>query len=173
VQAIARIATGPISWTFFGGPWNLEARPEDLAKFRRQNPPTDPYYPDIATEFHLTTYGLAIASSTTFPFEIKAQRHTNRDTRQDGGELQVFIGSRTRKWWPQVGWVRQILAPSSQLASINGDLWWFHANADGSRYLLALPLPSKWLVQYSYLEQRLRSAKDPLKAHRIDVIKRF
>jgi len=173
VQGVAKFTTGQVSWTFFGGPWNLKARKEDLAKFRRQNPLTTPGYYDVATSFPLTTYGAAISSSTGFPFEIKAQRHTNRNTKDEGGELQVFLGSRTRKWFPQVGWVRQIMAPSSQLASINGDLWWFHANADGNRYIVALPLPRKWLVQYSYLNQRLRSAKDPLTTHRVDVIKRF
>jgi hypothetical protein len=173
IQGIAKFTIGQVSWTFFGGPWNLKAREQDLAKFRRQNPLTDPEYYDVAVDFPLTTYGVAISSSTGFPFEIKAERHTNRTTKDQGGELQVFLGSRTRKWFPQIGWVRQILAPNSQLASVNGDLWWFHANADGSRYIVALPLPQKWLVQYSYLNQRLRSAKDPLKIHRVDVIKRF
>lgn len=173
VQGIVKFTTGPVSWTFFGGPWNLKAREEDLAKFHRQNPLTDPEYYDVATRFPLTAYGAAISGETTVPFEIKAQRHTNRNTKEDGGELQVFLGSRTRKWSPQLGWVRQILAPSSQMASVNGDIWWFHANADGYRYIAALPLPRKWLVQYSYINQRLRSAKDPLKMHRVDVIKRF
>jgi hypothetical protein len=173
IQGVARFSTGQVTWTVFGGPWNLKAREEDLAKFRRQNPLTNPEYYDVATNFPLTTYGAAISSSAGLPFEIKAQRHTNRNTKDQGGELQVFLGSRTRKWSPQIGWVRQIMAPSSQLGSINGDLWWFHANADGSRYIAALPLPKKWLIQYSYLNQRLRSAKDPLKTHRVDIIKRF
>lgn len=174
VQGVARLATGPVSWTFFGGTWNLKAREEDLAKFRRQNPSSIPeYYPAQATNFPLTAYGIAIGSTGAFPFEIKAQRHTNRTTKEQGGELQVFLGSRTRKWWPQFGWVRQVMAPTSQLASVNGDLWWFHAAADGSRYIVALPLPDKWLIQYSYLEQRLRSAKTSLTTQRIDIIKRF
>ena len=173
VQGVAKFTTGQVSWTFFGGPWNLRARQQDLAKFHRQNPLTDPEYNDVATDFSLMTYGAGISSSTGFPFEIKALRHTNRSTKEVGGELQVFLGSRTRKWSPQIGWVRQNMAPSSQLASINGDLWWFHANADGNRYIAALPLPKKWLVQYSYLNQRLRSAQDPLTTHRVDVIKRF
>lgn len=174
VQGIAKLATGPVSWAFFGGTWNLKAREEDLAKFHRQNPYSNPeYYSSESTNFPLTAYGIVIASSSVFPFEIKAQRHTNRTTQEQGGELQVFLGSRTRKWWPQLGWVRQIMAPTSQLASVNGDLWWFHAAADGSRYIVALPLPSKWLIQYSYLDQRLRSAKTSLTNQRIDIIKRF
>lgn len=173
VQGIARFTVGPTTWTFFGGPWNLKAREEDLAKFHRQNPVTDPGYYIPETNFPLTAYGIVISASAGFPFEIKAQRHTNRDTKETGGELQVFLGSRTRKWRPQVGWVRQIMAPTSQLASINGDLWWFHANADGSRYILALPLPNKWLVQYSYLDQRLRSSSTSLSTQRFDIIKRF
>ncbi len=174
IQGVMRLATGPVSWTLFGGPWNLKARPEDLANFRRQNPPSDPeYYPLQATDFPLTTYGIAIAGTTVLPFEIKAQRHTNRTTKEEGGELQVLLGSRTRKWRPQVGWVRQVMAPTSQLASINGDLWWFHAAADGSRYILALPLPNKWIIQYSYLDQRLRSSKTSLTAQRFDIVKRF
>lgn len=172
IQGVAKFTTGQVSWTFFGGPWELKAREEDMANFRRQNPATSGYY-DQATHYKLNTYGAAISSSTRFPFEIKALRHTNRDSKEEGGELQVFLGSRTRKWFPQVGWVRQVMAPSSQLASVNGDLWWFHANADGSRYIVALPLPRKWLVQYSYLNQRLRSAKDALTTHRVDVVKRF
>lgn len=173
VQGIAKFSTGQVSWTFFGGPWNMKARQEDLARFHRQNPLTDPEYYDVATNFPLTTYGAVISNSTIFPFEIKALRHLNRSTKEEGGELQVFLGSRTRKWYPQFGWVRQVMSPSSQLASSNGDIWWFHANADGSRYIVALPLPQKWLVQYSFLNQRLRGAKDPLKMHRVDVIKRF
>lgn len=173
VQGIAKATIGQATWTFFGGPWNLKARPQDLALFHRQNPLADPEYYDVATKYSLTTYGVAISNSTDLPFEIKAQRHTNHNTKDQGGELQVFLGSRTQKWSPQIGWVRQIMAPSSQLASINGDLWWFHANADGFRYIAALPLPKKWLIQYSYVNQRLRSAKDPLKTHRVDVIKRF
>ncbi len=173
IQGVAKFTIGQVSWTFFGGPWNLKAREQDLAKFHRQNPITDPEYYNPTTNYPLTTYGLAVSASTGFPFEIKALRHTNRTTREVGGELQVFLGSRTRKWFPQIGWVRQIMAPSSQLGSVNGDLWWFHANADGSRYIAALALPRKWLVQYSYLDQRLRSAKDALTTHRVDVVKRF
>ncbi len=173
VQAVAKFTTGEVSWSFFGGPWNLRAREEDLAKFHRQNPLTNPGYSTQETNFPLSAYGIAISASTGFPFEIKAQRHTNRDTKETGGELQVFLGSRTRKWRPQVGWVRQVMAPTSQLASINGDLWWFHANADGSRYILALPLPRKWLIQYSYLDQRLRSSKTSLTTQRFDILKRF
>lgn len=173
VQGIAKFTTGLVSWTFFGGPWNLKAREQDLAKFHRQNPLTDPEYYTVATDFPLTTYGATISTSAAFPFEIKAQRHTNRHTRDEGGELQVFLGSRTRKWHPQIGWVRQIMGLTSQLASINGDIWWFHANADGFRYIAALPMPKKWLVQYSYIDQRLRGAKDSVKMHRVDVIKRF
>ncbi len=173
IQGIAKFSAGAASLTFFGGPWSLKARQEDLLKFRRQNPLPNSEYPDQATKFSLMTYGIAITSGDVIPFEIKAQRHTNRDTQEKGGELQIFIGSRTRKWFPQVGWVRQVLAPTSQLGSVNGDLWWFHAAADGSRYIFALPLPQKWLFQYSYLDQRLRSAKTSLIAHRVEVIKRF
>lgn len=176
VQGVARVATGPVTWTLFGGPWDLKARPQDQANFQRQNPLTDPYYPgysEVGTEFRLSTYGIAITTSTVVPIEIKAQRHTNRETKQEGGELQVFLGSNTRKWWPQIGWVRQVMAPNSQLASVNGDIWWFHANADGNRYVLTLPLPKKWRVQYSYLDQRLRTAKTSLTTQRVDVIKRF
>ena len=173
VQGIAKFTTGQVSWTFFGGPWNMKARQRDLAKSSGQYPVANPGYFTVATDLSLITYGAAISSSTGFPFEIKAQRHTNRNTKDEGGELQIFLGSRTRKWSPQIGWVRQIMAPSSQLASINGDIWWFHANADGSRYIAALPLPQKWLVQYSYINQRLRGAKDPVKTYRVDVIKRF
>lgn len=173
VQGVAKFTTGPMSWTFFGGPWNMKARQQDLAKFHRQNPLTDPEYYDVAINFPLTTYGAVISNSTAFPFEIKAQQHTNRNTHDKGGEFQIFLGSRTRKWIPQIGWVRQIMGLTSQLASVNGDIWWFHANADGYRYVAALPMPKKWLIQGSYINQRLRGAKDPVKMYRVDVFKRF
>ena len=151
----------------------MKARPQDLTRFHRQNPLTNPEYSDVATNFQLATYGAVISSDTVLPFEIKAHRHTNRNTKDEGGEFQLFLGSRTRKWIPQIGWVRQIMGLSSQLASVNGDIWWFHANADGYRYIAALPMPKKWLIQYSYIDQRLRGAKDSVKMHRVDVIKRF
>ncbi len=171
---VAKVSTGAVSWTAFGGPWRLQARQEDLSKFQRQNPVgSSGYAEDSALTFNLITYGLAVDAAWTLPVEVKLFQHQNQDTKEKGNELQIFIGSRTKKWWPQVGFVHQRMAPTSQLASVNGDIWWFHANADGNRYVASLALPKKWLFSYSYIEQTRRGATAPVYSHRAGFSKRF
>ncbi len=159
-QGVLRFSTGPVTWTAYGGPWKLEARQEDAAKFRRQNPGgTGGGYPNPTYRFD--TFGAGFLWSGDLPLEVKALRHKNKDTGEKGEELQVWLGASTRPYWPRVGYIRQLLAPTGALASVNGDLWWHHASADGERYVLQLPLPKKWSLTYSIVDQRRRNVAPP------------
>ncbi len=161
-QAVLKLQTGPIAWTAFGGPWDLEARQEDAANFRRQNPAAgagSPYGPPGAyadPDFRFLVYGAGVQYFGVVPVEIKAVKHSNRDADGWGGEFQAWIGSRNRRWMPQFGYIRQRLDASGALASVNGDQWWLHANGDGQRYVVALGLPARWSLSWTYLEQTRR-----------------
>jgi hypothetical protein len=159
-QGVLRFTTGPVTWTATAGPWRLEARQEDAAKFRWQNPggPGGVYADPV---FSFDTFGAGILWSGDIPLEARAMRHKNKATGDRGEELQVWLGSSTRPWWPRAGYVRQLLGPTGALASVNGDDWWHHANADGERYVLQLPLPRKWTVSYSVVDQRRRNVAPP------------
>lgn len=176
LQGILKFSTGPLTWTAYGGPWKLEARQEDAATYRRQNPSgTGGLYPN--PDFRFDTLGAGLLWSGDLPLEVKALRHKNKDTGERGEELQVWLGASTRPWWPRVGYIRQLLAPSGALASVNGDLWWHHANADGERYVLQLPLPRKWSLSYTVVDQRRRNVSPPatlgFKRTMVGVSKRF
>lgn len=176
VQGVLKFGTGPVTWTAYAGPWKLEARQEDAANYRRQNPPgPGGAYPD--PEFRFDTVGAAVLWSGDLPVEVKGLRHKNKDTGERGEELQVWLGAITRPWWPRVGYIRQLLAPTGALASVNGDLWWHHANADGERYVLQLPLPKKWSLSYTVVDQRRRNVAPPatvgFKRTMVGVSKRF
>ncbi len=160
VQGVMKFSTGPVTWTAFGGPWRMEARQEDAPSYRRQNPAgPSGLYPEL--EFRFDVLGAALQWSGDIPLEVKGLRHTNKATRERGEELQVWLGSATRPWWPRLGYIRQLLAPTGALASVNGDLWWHHASADGERYVLQLPLPKKWSLSYSIVDQRRRNVAPP------------
>ncbi len=160
VQGVLRFSTGPVTWSAYGGPWKMEARQEDAANYRRQNPGgAGGIYPN--PEFRFDTLGAGMLWSGDVPLEVKALRHKNKDTGERGEELQVWLGSSTRPYWPRVGYIRQLLPPTGALASVNGDLWWHHANADGERYVLQLPLPKKWSLSYTVVDQRRRNAAPP------------
>ena len=179
VQAVLRLQTGPIAWTAFGGPWNLQARQEDALNFRRQNPvsaPGNPYYVPggyADPEFRFTVVGASIQFLGIVPVELKAIKHSNLDYPDWGGEFQAWVGSRTRRWWPQLGYIRQRLDPAGALASVNGDLWWLHANGDGQRYVLALGLPARWSASWTYVEQSRRGGTLRFTRSIIGVQKRF
>ena len=178
-QAVVRLQTGPVAWSFFGGPWALTARQEDALNFRRQNTPgspLDPYYVPggyADPEFRFLVYGASILYFGIVPVELKAIKHSNRETEDWGGEFQVWVGSRTRRWWPQFGYIRQRLDPNGALGSVNGDLWWVHSNGDGQRYVLALALPARWSLSWTYVEQTRRGGLPRFTRSIIGVQKRF
>ncbi len=176
VQGVLKFSTGPVTWTAYGGPWKLEARQEDALNYRRQNPAgAGGTYAN--PEFRFDTTGAGMLWNGDVPLEVKALRHKNKDTGERGEELQVWLGASTRPWWPRVGYIRQLLAPTGALASVNGDLWWHHANADGERYVLQLPLPKKWSLSYTVVDQRRRNVAPPatvgFKRTMVGISKRF
>jgi hypothetical protein len=178
-QAVLRFQTGPFTWTAHGGTWRMEAQQEDAYWFLRSNPgPGGVVYQNPGWTygdplFRFTVFGAGVQVDEGLPFEVKALRHDNHDGGR-GQELQVWVGSRTRAWWPQAGYIRQQLDANGALASVNGDQWWFHANADGERYVLALNLPQKWRVQADYVQQYRRDAPGlPITRTGLSVIKRF
>ncbi len=182
-QAVLRLETGLFDWSFHAGPWRMEARNKDAESFLRSNPgPGGEINPDGGPAYENPVYdlfvvGAGVSVTEGLPFEIKVLRHENRDTRASGGrrgeELQIWIGPRHRTWWPQVGYIRQRLDAAGALASVNGDQWWFHANADGERYVIALSLPWQFRLEGSYVYQRRRDSPGPVERADLSFIRRF
>ncbi|HJW09556.1 MAG TPA: hypothetical protein VJ483_07985 [Holophagaceae bacterium] len=172
-QLVVKASGAGVDITLHGGVWTFDARPEDAANFARQN--QFPYYPGeyVDTRFRFKVYGASIALPFEFPLELKGIRHVNQDTKDRGEEFQAWLGSPAKVWWPQFGYVRQRLDRTGALASVNGDLWWFHANADGQRYAIALNLPARWRMEVSRVEQTLHGASTPVKRSAVSLIKRF
>ena len=179
VQAVLKVETGPVAWFAHAGRWTMDARQEDAAHFLRSNPGPGGYVrPDLGSayeepHFDLNVYGGGLSVEQGIPFELKVLRAQNREYRDRGDELQAWIGSRTRVWWPQFGYIRQRLDASGALASVNGDRWWFHAYADGQRYVLALNLPGHWRAQLDRIVQRGRESTGPIERTGLSLIKRF
>jgi hypothetical protein len=183
LQAVAKLETGPLQWTLHTGVLDLEPREEDAAGFRRENPAqpasggggggysaTGPY---ATYAFKYLVYGAGFTTQGPLPLEVKGQRLVHQESKQVGEEFQAWVGSPRRAWWPQVGYVRQRLDAYGALASVNGDQWWFHADADGQRYALALNLPARWRAEVSLVEQTRRGASFVVKRGIFSVIKRF
>jgi hypothetical protein len=180
LQGVLRLATGPIQWTTFVGGLDLRPRQEDAPGFLRQNPGatgggggygTGSTYASL--KYAYLCYGLGFGSQGPFPFEVKAQRLVHQESKQVGEEFQAWVGSPRRPWWPQAGYIRQRLDPYGALASVNGDQWWFHANADGQRYALALNLPARWRVEASVVDQVRRGTTFVVRRGGVSVVKRF
>jgi hypothetical protein len=171
-QVVLKASGGGVEVTLHGGAWNLEARQEDAPLFRRQNP-ADPYGNYLDPVIHLNVYGVGVSLPFTLPLELKAIRHTNRDTQGRGEEFQAWLGSPTRLWWPQFGYIRQRIDETSALASVNGDSWWYHADTDGQRYVAALNLPDRWRIELSRVVQTWRDAQSPIHRDAISLVKRF
>lgn len=166
-QAVLRADLGPFQGTLHAGGWWMKTRPEDAPAFRRQNPVSlqpayggavglDPAYPE--PRFTFRVLGLAIAWPGPLPVELRAQRQVRSEDGARGEELQVWIGSPRRVWWPQAAWIHQRLDPNGALGSVNGDQWWFHSNADGNLFLLALNLPGRMRLEVRHLDQVRRGA---------------
>jgi hypothetical protein len=72
-----------------------------------------------------------------------------------------------------VGYIRQQLDAAGALASVNGDQWWFHSNADGERWVIALSLPWRFRLEGSYIYQRRRDSPGPVERADLSIIRRF
>lgn len=168
-QAVFRFDTGPFQWTLHGGDWRMTARQEDAAAFHRQNPTgavtaytgyggasTLMGYPD--PQFTYRVIGFGLAWQGLIPIEVRGQRQMRTQDGDRGEELQVWIGSPRRTWWPQAGWIRQRLDPDGALGAVNGDQWWFHSNADGNLFVLALNLPWRLRLEARHLDQVRRGS---------------
>ncbi len=169
VQAVFRIDTGPLSWAFHGDRWDLRFDPSlnrevavpGLGDRTRQRLAQD-------------VVGASVVWHTTLPVELKTLRHRDPVSHEDGAETQVWFGSRTRSWWPQVGYIWQRFDRRGTFYPVNGDDWWFMWNARGPRYEVALPLPGQWLVVASYIRHRSYNPKYPLVDRGLlQVVKKF
>lgn len=167
-QAVARLSVGALTATFHGGLWDLQPRQEDAPWFLRQNGgggigPDGAYYGDYGTygntggyvdpHYRYEVYGAQLDWDAAVPVSVAAQRQKRQEDGDIGQDFQVWVGSPTRRWWPQAGFIHQILDTDGALGSLNGDRWWYHSNAYGDRYVLALNLPQRWRVSIEYMEQ--------------------
>lgn len=168
VQAVARFETGPLGWTLHSGSWDVKW----TADVHRLRPlPGDPV--GMAEHLRFSVQGAGVQWQGPLPVELKAIRHRNRDTEDTGEEFQAWVGSRGRAWWPQAGFIYQRYDRTGTPYPVNGDEWWFISGAKGPRYLLALPLPAKWLVQASYLRHTLLTGQAAFARTQLTVTKRF
>lgn len=166
-QAVAKLAFGPVTATFHGGLWDLQPRQEDAPDFLRQNGGggwgPNGIYGDYGTygnvggyvdpHYRFEVYGAQLDWDAAVPVSVSAQRQKRQEDGDIGQDVQVWIGSPTRRWWPQAGFIRQTLDTDGALGSLNGDRWWYHSNAVGDRFVLALNLPQRWRVSAEYMWQ--------------------
>lgn len=168
-QAVARIDTGPLSWTAHGGRWVL--RWDATAHRERSLPAASSGNRQQLTQDVL---GAGVTWHATLPLELKAIRHRDPESGDEGAEFQAWVGSRGRPWWPQLGYVWQRFELRGTFTPVNGDDWWFIANARGPRYEAALPLPRKWLLVATYVRHRSYMPWTyPVDRRLLQVIKRF
>ncbi len=167
-QGVARFETGPLAWTLHSGVWEVKW----TADAHRLRPlPGDPV--GAAEHLRFSVQGAGLQWQGVLPVEVKGLHHRNRDTGDTGEEFQAWVGSRARVGWPQAGFVYQRYDRTGTPYPVNGDEWWFLSGAKGPRYILALPLPAKWLVQASYLRHTLMSAPLTFNRTQVTVTKRF
>lgn len=167
-QAVVRVDTGPLTWTAHAGRWRL--RWDATAHRERGLPGSTDLRPELAQD----VLGAAVTWHGVLPVELKAIRHRDPDTKQEGAEFQAWLGSRNRPWWPQVGYVWQRFEARGTFTPLNGDDWWFIANARGPRYEAALPLPRKWLLVATYLRHRSTLPWTyPVDRRLLQLVKRF
>jgi hypothetical protein len=167
-QAVARFAFGAVTLTFHGGLWDLTPRQQDAPSFLRQNggaglAPDGTVYGDYGTygntggyetpRYRYEVYGAQADWDAEIPVRVAAQRQRRQEDGDTGQDFQVWVGSPTRRWWPQAGFIHQIIDRDGALGSLNGDRWWYHSYASGDRYVLALNLPKQWRVSVEYMSQ--------------------
>lgn len=169
-QLVARLETGPLAWTAHAGRWSLRWD----ASAHRERPLGYVYYGNERQKLDLDVAGLGVAWHGLLPVELKGVVHRDPDSRQDGAEFQAWIGSRSRRWWPQVGYVWQRFEARGTLPPVNGDDWWFVADARGPRWEAALALPGRWLLVATYVRHaRYAAYTYPVDRRLLQAIKRF
>lgn len=167
-QLVLRGDAGPVDWTLHADRWDLRWTTEQH-RFR----PTPGTALGQRGRMSFDAAGAGLAWHGEVPLEVRALRQRNRDTRKDGEEFQVFLGGRTRTWWPQAGFVWQRFDAGGTPYPVAGDEWWFINAAKGPRYLLALPLPSRWLLELSYLKHTWATTGERVNRAMLTLTRRF
>ncbi|MBI4913311.1 MAG: hypothetical protein HY823_11275 [Acidobacteria bacterium] len=167
-QAVVRWDWEPTAWTLHAGRWELRWT-GDLHRFR----PVPGGKAGQRQKLTLDTAGAGFVWQTLHPLELRWIRQRNPDTASDGEEFQVFLGGRRRPWIPQVGYVWQRFGPTGTLPPVNGDEWWWIANAKGPRWLLALPLPRGWLLQATTMRHLWLKDGETITRSTVSLTKRF
>lgn len=168
VQGVFRFGLAGLDWTAHLDHWELRwdrgihrfAPLPDQADSRRQSQQMD-------------VVGLGVQSVGAWPWEVRGIQQRNPVTGETGGELQFWLGARTRTWHPQLGIILQRFAPTGTFAPVNGDEWWFTHGARGPRYLLVVPAGKRWLLSFSYLDQKLDGGYYPARRTNLSVTWRF
>lgn len=167
-QAVLKVETGPVSWTAHAGRWAI-TWDRGFARTR----PVPGHTADLRQRLRLDAYGASATWNGLFPVEIRAYGQRNRETGEDGTEVQAVVGSLERPYWPRLSVTWQRLSQSGTLYPVNGDQWWFYWNARGHRYEFALPLRDRWFVSLIYLHHQDYDAAYPTERRMVTVTKRF
>ncbi len=186
-QAVFRLALGPVTATLHGALWDLQPRQEDAPRFLRQNGGAGwgpgGYYGNYGVygdtggyadpHYRYEVAGAQLDWDGALPVRVSAQRQKRQEDGDTGKDFQLWVGSPTRRWWPQAGFIHQIIATDGALGSVNGDRWWFHSDASGDRFVLALNLPQRWRVSAEYMRQTRANGIYPYTRTDLVLQKRF
>ena len=153
-QAVLKLDTGSWSWTAHAGRWQL-AWDSGIERLRR----VPRHGSTERQQLSMDAFGAGVRWHTVVPLEAKWFESRNRESGESSEEVQLLVGSRERRHWPQLSYTWQRLSSTGTLYPVNGDEWWFYRRAQGHRVELAVPLQDQWSVSLVYLDQR--SEGDP------------
>jgi hypothetical protein len=168
VQGVVRFEVGNWTWTGHAGRWELAW---DAGMFRNRSV-INPY--DTGPQrLRLDAVGMGVQATGSWPWEFKAIHHRNPASGETGKEAQAWLGSRTRAWHPQIGYIWQQYDFTGTFMPVNGDEWWFTRGARGPRYMLVLPLPHRCRLTLSHLKQRKDGDYEPVKRTALSLLWQF
>ena len=167
-QVVLKADTGPWSWTAHAGRWNLSWEPGD--ERLRRLPGHDP---NARQRLVLDEAGASGTWHAIVPLEARWFWSENRATHETSGEAQLTLGSRERRYWPQLSATWQRLSSTGTLYPVNGDEWWFYRHAKGPRFDLSVPLPQNWIVSFTHLRQRAGNEDYEVTRNMLMLVKRF
>lgn len=158
LQGVLRVGAGGLDWTAHLSRWELRwdrgvhrfgAVPGREGEARQVQ--------------KLDAVGAAVERPGDWPWEMRGIQHRDPESGETGGEIQVWLGPRLRRWRPRLGLILQRFALSGTFMPLNGDEWWFTRGARGPRLILTLPMPGKVLLTLSHLEQTRDDLDFPVK----------